>query len=767
MKKVNLRKYKNRAWLILNIVLTCIYLGWRILYTIPIEFGLVSLIVGIPLIVVEVLGALEAAVHYFNMHKIETYPLPKVPLDMYPDVDVYIATYSETNDLLFKTVNGCLYMDYPDKNKVHIYLCDDSRRPEVRKLAQEMGINYIDREDNKGAKAGNLNHAMTVTSSPLIVTFDADMIPKHDFLVKTVPYFIDAEIKNKQLAEKDKIKLGFIQTPQSFYNPDLFQFNLFSENRIPNEQDYFYKDIQISRNKTNSVIYGGSNTLLSRAALVDIGGFFMGSITEDFATGILLQKKGYICYAINEVLASGLSPTDLKSLLQQRVRWARGVITTGRKMHILSTPNLNLGQKANYMASIWYWYVPIKRLIYIMSPILFATFGYIVLKCTLLEVLIFWLPMYVTSNISLRMLSRNIRTTKWTGVYETLLFPFMLFPVILETFGITLKKFKVTKKGDFENEKGKNIAYMIPFIVLIVLSVIGIFNLIGIIFESSSLSPIVVLFWLIINLFSLVMSVFFVQGREFMRKSERVTAEIDCEVQDSFMTFVGKTKDFSENGVSIILNKPVNIDDEQEVNINLNTDRYHAKIRARIVHVEETKDGWKYAFYITDMLDSYKDYLQILYDRVPTLPLTLADALSSFDDLKLNVSNRTKETFYQNRRLPRINMDIDVKTKNGRFVHIINYNYKYIVLSIQDKPKELQLIPVEGLELKCKYERTIRENIELYAIKNYNEIHTNVEEQKLLEEWIEEVRIAHPGKGVAKNDTKVFKEEELEEMDLL
>ncbi|KGK89993.1 glycosyl transferase [Clostridium sp. HMP27] len=753
--------------MVLNSVLTCVYLFWRIFYTIPTEYGLVSLIAGISLITVEVLGALEAAVHYFNMHKVENIPLPSVPLDMYPDVDIFIATYSEANDILLKTVNGCLYMDYPDKSKVHIYLCDDSRRPEVRKLAKDMGINYIDREDNKGAKAGNLNHAMLVTSSPLIVTLDADMIPKHDFLMKTVPYFVDAKIKNTNCKEEDKIEIGFVQTPQSFYNPDLFQFNLFSENRIPNEQDYFYKDIQVSRNKSNSVIYGGSNTVLSRAALDDIGGFYTQSITEDFATGILLQKKGYICYAVNEVLASGLSATDLNSLIQQRVRWARGVIATGRKMHIIFTPNLTVGQKINYMASIWYWYAPIKRLIYIMSPILFATFGYVVLKCTLLEVLIFWLPMYITSNISLKMLSGNIRTTKWTSIYETLMFPYMLFPVLLETFGITLKKFQVTKKGQVQSEKGKNIGYMIPFLVLIVLSVIGIINCICTIFDSGSLNPIVVLFWLATNLFCLVMSLFFVQGREYMRKSERVNARIDCEIQDRFIRRTCKTKDFSETGISIILNDPVNIDDEHDVSIQLKTDRYNAKMKARIVHVEEIKDGWKYAFYITDMCNSYREYLQIIYDRVPTLPLNLSESLSSFDDLRLNVAKRTKETFYENRRLPRINMNVDVKTEKGDFVNVINYNYKYIALNIKDQPEKLLLIPVDGLELDCQYERTVRENIQLYAIKNYNEIHTNNEKQKLLEKWIEETRATKLEKMEARNDTKVSKTNELKEMDFL
>ncbi|WP_312941278.1 cellulose synthase catalytic subunit, partial [Oscillibacter sp.] len=402
---------RNRLWMFLTVILNTVYLYWRIRYTLPLEYGTISIIAGVSLLAVEVLGALESLVHYFNMHRIENHPVPVVPPELFPEVDIFIATYSEPEELLYKTVNGCKYMEYPDPEKVHIYLCDDGNRSEIRRLAREMKVRYIGRSENTGAKAGNLNNALARTKSSLIVTLDADMIPQRKFLMHCVPYFVDAELKNKTRSEKDKIRMGFVQTPQSFYNPDLFQFFLYSENRIPNEQDYFYKDIQVSRNRSNSVIYGGSNTVLSRAAIEDIGGFYQGAITEDFATGILLQKKKYICYAINEVLASGLSPTDLPSLIQQRIRWARGCIQTGRKLHILFTPKLTMGQKANYWASIWYWFGPVKRFIYIMSPILFAVFGFMVIKCTLPEVLIFWLPMYLSSNVTLRMFSQGIRST--------------------------------------------------------------------------------------------------------------------------------------------------------------------------------------------------------------------------------------------------------------------------------------------------------------------------------------------------------------------
>lgn len=74
---------------------------------------------------------------------------------------------------------------------------------------------------------------------------------------------------------------------------NLFQYNLYAADHIPNEQDYFYKVVQVAKNKSNSVIFGGSNAVLSRKALEETGGFVTGVVTEDFATGIEIEKKGY------------------------------------------------------------------------------------------------------------------------------------------------------------------------------------------------------------------------------------------------------------------------------------------------------------------------------------------------------------------------------------------------------------------------------------------------------------------------------------------
>lgn len=731
--------WKGKLWFLLNIICTLMYLLWRVFFTLPLEYGIVSIVAGLMLLVVEMLGMVEAFIHYANMYSVENYSLPEgLPFDKFPEVDVFISTYSEDTKLLYKTIHGCKRMKYPNRHKVHIYLCDDGHRQEMKELAKKMGVNYLDRETHEGAKAGNLNNALAHTSSPYIVTFDADMIPQSDFLMKTIPYFVDAEIRNKGQKEEDQVKLGFLQSPQSFYNLDMFQFNLYSEQRIPNEQDYFYKDIQVARTRTNSVIYGGSNTVLSRKALEDVGGFYTDAITEDFATGILIEKKQYVSLGIGEPLASGLSPNSLKDLVQQRIRWARGVIATGRKMHIFLASELNMAQKMNYWASVWYWYAPLKRLIYIMAPVLYATFGFMVFKCTLPQILLFWLPMYVTSNISLRMLSKNIRTTKWTGIYETVLFPFMLLPVLMESVGISLKKFKVTDKGEQKNEKGKNLLYLIPFLILIILSIIGIIRCVLIMLDSGSLGPIVVVFWLVNNLFLLVMSLFFVDGRIPYRKTERVLVQMPCRVRYKGEDYQGMTKDISEEGIALRLEKPYFFEEKDQVRLFLENEDYHVDLFAEVVYVSQVGEQWNYSMKFTDLNGCYNDLLGILYDRIPTLPLEIKRDSGSFEDLKLNMKKRGTPPFYQKRAYPRVVVDDEVccVAKDQEKIKVFDFNYVCITVKSDKEIEHLKLKIGNTVELDCQYRADVRGGLRLYDVKNYQVVMNDRTQRHELLEWL-------------------------------
>lgn len=722
---------RNKILIIATIVMSLIYIVWRMFFTIPFGYGMVALIAGLTLLSVELVGMIEAAVHFYNMSHITNPKRPVIAESEYPDVDVFIATYNEPVSLLYKTINGCVNMDYPDKSKVHIYLCDDSNRPEMRELAQKMNIHYLTRTDRTHAKAGNLNNALKHSSSPFIVTFDADMIPMSDFLTSSIPYFFASE------------KVGFVQLPQSFYNPDLFQYHLFSESRIPNEQDYFYRDVQVGRNKSNSVIYGGTNTVISRQALEDVGGFYTGVITEDFATGIQIQSKGYTCYAINEVHASGLAPSDLKSLIKQRERWARGCIQTGRKLNILFKKGLTLSQKLNYIVSISYWYSGLKRLIYIMAPILFAVFNVIVVKTTLLEVLVFWLPMYLLTNTLLKLLSQNIRNTKWSNIYETILFPSLLPVTLLETIGLSMKQFKVTRKDGAQNDRNYQFMQAIPHFVFAILSVIGIVNCIHMMFASGSMTYIVVLFWLLINLYYIVMAIFFMLGRPFYRRHERFFVQVDCSIKLGDRELHCLTNDISESGFSFMIEHPHYIPADQPVSVKLNTDKYQSEFSASVVHVKELDSQWKYAFEVTDITEEQQRQLfHIIHDRVPTLPQHLSGSVSTFDDLRINLVKRKKSHVQSNRKLARIPLDHAVRSLECGDVIIVNFNYEFVRI----KPAEqyelapsLTLYLQDDFSIKCSLVQGSGENGErLYRIDQYEEIANSETLHTLLQQWREE-----------------------------
>jgi cellulose synthase/poly-beta-1,6-N-acetylglucosamine synthase-like glycosyltransferase len=726
-----------------TILSSIIYMLWRTFKTIPFQYGILSTICGISLLVVEMIGLFEMIVHFSQLSNIFIPKRPKTNPSMYPHVDVFISTYNEPPELLYKTINACLHMDYPDQSKVHIYLCDDGNREEMGVLARKMGVTHLVRDTHQFAKAGNLNHALSVTNSPYIVTFDADMMPRHNFLTNCIPYFLGEE------------KIGFLQTPQTFYNPDLFQYNLYSENRIPNEQDYFYRDVQVMRNASNTVIYGGTNTILSREALVDAGGFYTG---------------------VNESYACGMAPEDLKSLIKQRQRWARGCIQTGRKVNILFQKGLNLTQKLSYLTSITYWYGALKRFIYIMSPILYAVFNVIVVKCTLWEILLFWLPMYLLNNTTLRLLSGNIRNTRLTNIYETILFPSLLPAVILETFGISQKKFIVTKKDAKQKLSGSGRWYhfknSILLLVLLAFSVVGLTRCVIETFQKGTPMYIVIMFWLFVNLFNLLMALFFMYGRKPHRQFERFDVEVDCLISYDNRIIRTKTENISERGISVALNFPEWISPKDEVVITLVTDQYKTRFQARVANVMSIRDKWKYGFEILEITEEdNREMLQIVYDREPSLPKEIELGLSSVDDIMINILRRTGGHDYFSRKLPRVELYNEIRTIEGKKLVLRDFNYEFLTIQFLrgDKiPDKLTLLE-NGIRIECSLEDKSSKYGTCYRILNSKELIQNVEFRTILKSWIYDFEIDMDEKSMyyKKMDSVLQKYESFDELNYL
>lgn len=675
---------KKRLWFWLMVISSTIYVLWRLFFTLPLEAGIVALIAGIALFASETISVIEAVINFTSMSKDQEFERPVIDEADYPDVDVLIATHSEEPDLLFKTINGCKHMHYPNPAKVHIYLCDDKARPEMAQLAQQMGIGYFGLEDNKDAKAGNLNNALEKTASPLVVTMDADMIPRSSFLMKTVPYFSlptmiceDGVWRKRTEDEIDPdYKIGFVQTPQSFYNPDLFQFNFFAEANIPNEQDYFFKEVNLGRNRTNSAIYAGSNTVLSRAALEEVEGFRTKTITEDFATGIDIQAKGYTCFAIDEVLASGLAPEDFPNLIKQRQRWGRGCVQVVRSFKFW-LGDLPLRSKFSYFSCLLYWWTFLRRFVYILSPILYTVFGVLVVKTDIIGILLIWLPYYLIYNHSLRIMSGKVRDQKWSNIVDTILFPYMIVPIFAETIGLKKRKFLVTDK-EKTTHRSARLLYAIPHILLLIATLIGIYFSIEQMVLYKSFLGIVVIFWLCMNAYFLTMAIFFLLGRINYRSADRFYAEVPVRFTVGTREVEAMTCDISEFGFAFKTDFPEFIDGVKT--FTLQDGDWTATVDAEVVHVTQVGKLWKYSLKLQPLsFEERQNFDQIVFDRFPTLSSEIKT--TALKDLAVFFKRKTSGFMASKRQLPRIDLSCTLETEDGCSVQVKDYNYRYMTIT--------------------------------------------------------------------------------------
>ncbi|MEO0988250.1 MAG: glycosyltransferase [Cyanobacteria bacterium J06639_14] len=380
-----------------------------------------------------------------------------------PTVDVMIPTYDEPEFILRRTVIGCQALEYEPKT---VYLLDDTRRPEIKALAAELGCEYITRPDNRHAKAGNLNNAIPQTQGELLVLFDADFVPTKNFLTRTVGFFQDPNV-------------ALVQTPQSFYNPDPIARNLGLEDVLTPEEEVFYRQIQRVRDGAGAVVCAGTSFVVRRAALASVGGFVTEAVSEDFFTGIQLAAKGYRLIYLNEKLSAGLAAENIAAHALQRVRWEQGTLQAFFiKSNPMTIPGLKPLQRLAYLEGLLHWFSSVARVGFLVMPLVYV-FGIIPLRATESEVLYFFVPFYLVQLSVFSWLNYRSRSALLSDVYSLVL----AFPLALTVFQVMLrpfsKGFKVTPKGTASDRYQFNWTLAWPLILVFGLTAISLWINLG------------------------------------------------------------------------------------------------------------------------------------------------------------------------------------------------------------------------------------------------------------------------------------------------
>lgn len=414
------------------------YLSWRVLSTLNLEDPL-SGTFSVLLLLMELLSILGTVIQLTLLLRMrdrrpeaDQLQTNVIAGKYVPRVDVFIPTYDEPAAILQRTVVGCQAIDYPQKT---VYLLDDTRRPEIRALAAELGCEYITRPDNTHAKAGNLNHAIAHTQGELIVSFDADFVPTRNFLWRTIGFFQDPQV-------------ALVQTPQSFYNPDPIARNLGLEGILTPDEEVFYRQIQPMRDGAGGVVCSGTSFVVRRSALEATGGFVTESLSEDYFTAVRLAAQGNKVIYLDEKLSAGLAAETIAAYATQRLRWARGTLQAFFiESNPLTIPGLTPIQRLAHLEGLLHWFSSIPRIVFLLMPLVYTFLRVIPIQATTEEVLYFFLPYYAVQLTVFGWLNHRSRSAILSDVYSlVLVFPLAatVIQAFLNPFG---KGFKVTPKG--------------------------------------------------------------------------------------------------------------------------------------------------------------------------------------------------------------------------------------------------------------------------------------------------------------------------------
>lgn len=242
-----MHRFVLRLLVVLTVILGVNYVAWRWLESLNWSAWWIA----VPLVLAETYSLIDVCLFGLTMWRLRERTPPEAPPGL--TVDVFITTYNEPIEMVMDTALAAQKIRYPHKT----WILDDGARPEMREAAEQHGVGYLTRSADwtsslpRHAKAGNLNNALMMTQGEFMMILDADQIPKPEILDRTLGYF-------------NNRKVALVQTPQWFINvPD--------DDPLGSQAPLFYGPLQQGKDGWNAAFFCGSNALLRREALMQLG----------------------------------------------------------------------------------------------------------------------------------------------------------------------------------------------------------------------------------------------------------------------------------------------------------------------------------------------------------------------------------------------------------------------------------------------------------------------------------------------------------------
>jgi len=240
-----------------------------------------------------------------------------------PVVTTQLPIYNERNVAL-RLIRAVAAFHYPG-GKHEIQILDDSTDETRKIVAREVvslrrkgvDITHITRDNREGYKAGALREGLKTARGDFTAIFDADFLPPPDFLLRSIPFFVEDE------------KLGFVQARWGHLNRNESLVTLLQSVGI---NGHFMIE-QSARNGADLFLnFNGTAGVFRKRAVLEAGNWQDDTLTEDMDLSYRIQLAGWSCRYLLDLEAPAEIPGDINAFKSQQFRWAKGSIQTAIKL---------------------------------------------------------------------------------------------------------------------------------------------------------------------------------------------------------------------------------------------------------------------------------------------------------------------------------------------------------------------------------------------------------------------------------------------------
>lgn len=239
-----------------------------------------------------------------------------------PYVTIQLPVYNELY-VMERLLKNIANIDYP-KDKLEIQVLDDSTDESFETTAAQiktlqrtgLDIKHVVRSDRKNFKAGALKEGLKIAKGEFIAIFDADFLPKNDWLMRTIPFFKDPEI-------------GVVQTRWGHLNRDYSVLTKIQAFAL----DAHFSLEQVGRNsKGHFINFNGTAGVWRKQCILDAGNWEGDTLTEDLDLSYRAQLKNWKFKYLEDVETPAELPVVISAARSQQFRWNKGGAENFRKM---------------------------------------------------------------------------------------------------------------------------------------------------------------------------------------------------------------------------------------------------------------------------------------------------------------------------------------------------------------------------------------------------------------------------------------------------